>query len=205
MTKQPMTWWMWTLGTIAVLWFFWWFVHRDPERPIVTTRGFLSPADGVVVHVEKLKDTKARVKKGKKGGFDLFVDDFPEAKYAVVIMLKIWHVHTQRAPVSGKISSVYHKDGGFRNAVFGEYLQATYNNEHQGVLISGEKRCKVYMVAKLIARRIVCLVQQGDVVQQGDKIAKIRLGSQVVLVLPESQVIVKPGDKVYAGLTEVAL
>lgn len=199
-----MAWWMWTLITLASLWFFWWFVHRDPDRPIVSTRGYLSPADGTVVHVEKLKSKNARVKKGKKGGFDLFLDDFPDAKYVVVIMLKIWHVHTQRAPVAGKVTSVYHKDGAFRNAVFGDYLQATYNNEHQGMMIAGEKRCKVYMVAGLVARRIVSLVSEGTVLQQGERIAKIRLGSQVVLVLPESKVLVKPGDKVYGGLTEVA-
>ena len=199
-----MSWITWVFVGVLAVAFFWWFVHRDPDRPIVSTRGFLSPADGVVVHVEKLKSKKARVKKGKKGGFDLFLDDFPEARYAVVIMLKIWHVHTQRSPVAGKVSAVYHKDGGFRNAVFGEFLQATYTNEHQGMLIEGERRCKVFMVAGLVARRIVSLVHKGSGVEQGDRIAKIRLGSQVVLVLPESELLVKPGDKVYGGLTEVA-
>ncbi len=200
-----MIWWF-VLGGAAFIAFFWWFFHRDPDRPIVATRGFLSPADGVVVHVEQLKSgkKKARVKKGKKGGFDLFLDDFPEAKYVVVIMLKVWHVHTQRSPIAGKVTSSYHQQGRFRNAVFGDFLQATYHNEHQGMLITGDRRCKVYMVAGLVARRIVSLVHQGDVVQQGDRIARIRLGSQVVLVLPESKVLVTPGDKVYGGLTEVA-
>lgn len=145
-----------------------------------------------------------RVKKGKKGGFTMFHDDFPEAKYIVVIMLKIWHVHTQRSPIDGTVSSVFHKDGKKKNAVFGDYLQATVENEHVGMKIEGKQTCKVYMIAGLVARRIVELVSKDDTLKQGEKIAKIKLGSQCVLVLPECDIKVKPGDKVYAGFTEVA-
>jgi phosphatidylserine decarboxylase len=176
--------------------------NRDPPRKTRFFDGYLSPADGVVVAVRSAEKT-VRLKK-KIGGVTALLDDFPKAQTIIVIMMKPWHVHTQRAPTDAKVSSLVHRPGRFRNAVHGDWERSTVENEHVSLFLEGKRSCKVYLIAGLLARRIVSLVEEGDSVLQGGKLGKIRLGSQVALVLPKCEVSVKVGDRVYAGLTEVA-
>jgi phosphatidylserine decarboxylase len=57
----------------------------------------------------------------------------------------------------------------------------------------------------VLARRIKSYVSVGDEVIQGDKIGFIALGSQVVLVVPQSRdLLVKVGDRVVDGETVIA-
>ena len=57
-------------------------------------------------------------------------------------------------------------------------------------------------IAGLVARRIVCRVNRGDVLEAGQRYGMIKLGSRVDLYLPSDTVLsVKKGDNVKAGLT----
>ena len=57
-------------------------------------------------------------------------------------------------------------------------------------------------IAGLVARRIVCRVNRGDVLEAGQRYGMIKLGSRVDLYLPRDTVLsVKKGDNVKAGLT----
>ena len=59
-------------------------------------------------------------------------------------------------------------------------------------------------IAGLIARRVLCWVQPGEEVQAGQRIGLIKFGSRVDLIVPpNSQIEVKAGDKVKAGVTIV--
>jgi phosphatidylserine decarboxylase precursor-related protein len=181
----------------------WLFAHRDPEREITPYKGYLCPADGIVIGIHEVKGEKQKIKK-KAHGITAFLDDFPQGAVIVVIMMKFWHVHTQRAPADGTVVKVVHKDGTFANAVFGDYEKATVENEHGAVTFSGKHPSKVYLVAGLVARRITVAVRKGEKVKQGDRIGNIAFGSQVAIVLPKRKILVKKGDRVTAGITHLA-
>ena len=60
-------------------------------------------------------------------------------------------------------------------------------------------------VAGLIARRILCYVDAGDVLKRGQRYGFIRFGSRVDVYLPAgARVVAKLGDKVGATSTILA-
>jgi phosphatidylserine decarboxylase len=60
-------------------------------------------------------------------------------------------------------------------------------------------------IAGLIARRILCYVDEGSQVRKGERFGFIRFGSRVDLYLPKTtKVLVSLGDKVVGGETLVA-
>jgi phosphatidylserine decarboxylase len=63
----------------------------------------------------------------------------------------------------------------------------------------------VRLITSLAARRIETWVDEGEQIERGQRIGRILLGSTVVLELPEAvKLLVKKGDRVWAGETEVA-
>ena len=157
------------------------FFFRDPK--ITVTRGdgiILSPCNGTVMEI---------------------TDD--DGMKVIRIFLSIFSVHLQRSPVSGTITNIVHKDGKFlaawnpRAHIENEQNIFTIQNEN-GIFI-------VRQIAGLVARRCVSWVKTGDLLKAGDKIGMIKFSSQVDLHLPKTaDIIIKPGDKVKAGLTIAA-
>jgi phosphatidylserine decarboxylase len=80
--------------------------------------------------------------------------------------------------------------------------KASLDNEQNGVsLETGEKHRVTYVqIAGLIARRIVCYLSEGDIVEKGDRVGMIRFGSRVDVYFPAAATLrVRKGDKVRAG------
>ena len=90
------------------------------------------------------------------------------------------------------------------NAIKGK---ASAENERVSVLFSTEEgNIVVRQIAGLIARRIVCHAKPGDHLKKGKRYGIIRFGSRVDIFLPEgARIKVQVGDKVTAGLTELAV
>jgi phosphatidylserine decarboxylase len=64
----------------------------------------------------------------------------------------------------------------------------------------------VTQIAGVLARRIVCRVQPGDVLQIGQRYGLIRFGSRTDVTLPpEAEVVAKVGDVVRGGVTLLAI
>lgn len=179
-------WWLWVAGwsvavvTLAVAFFF-----RDPARS--GDRGpalYLAPADGRVLAVEQVMEP----------------DYLEDPATRISIFLSLFDVHVQRSPVAGVVERVEHRPGRFAAA-----WSETAASENESTLIgirSSEERVLVRQVAGLVARRIVTYVEEGDAVEQGERIGLIRFGSRVDLYLPADAVIdVEAGDRVYAGQT----
>ena len=59
-------------------------------------------------------------------------------------------------------------------------------------------------IAGLIARRIVCEVEQGQELNQGERIGMIRFGSRVDIYFKNKKVLVKLGQNVVAGESLIA-
>jgi phosphatidylserine decarboxylase len=159
------------------------FFFRDPERVVPQTSGaIVSPADGRVMEIVAVEAQTHRVS----------------------IFLSILDVHINRAPYGGTVSKVAYTPGKFLAAYRRE---ASLVNEANSVSIQNHDReFIVKQIAGVIARRIVCRVHPGDVLEKGQRYGLIRFGSRVDLVLPqEAEVVVQVGDFVRGGETILAV
>ena len=163
--------------TLFVIWFF-----RDPEREVPEDDSLLlSGGDGKVIEIMPLADG------GTKVG----------------IFLSVFDVHVNRVPVSGRVAEVDYRRGRFLAAW---NTVASDENERCGVVIDHPRGpVRVVQVAGLIARRIVCRLEEGENVVRGGRYGMIRFGSRVDLYLPSAaEVTVKIGDRVKGGESAVA-
>ena len=151
---------------------------RDPER--VSPEGIVAPADGVVTLVEQMPD----------GGFRMNTFMSP------------LHVHVNRAPIDSTVVRITHHPGGYLPA----FTKESERNERLvWELDSPIGPVKLVQIAGAMARRIIPYLQEGEAVSKGERIGIIRLGSRVDLYLPPGpQVLVKVGDNVVAGETQIA-
>lgn len=191
---------LFVLGTVLGRWSLWFtgysvvvlalaiaFFFRDPGRTGERSPSvFLAPADGRVVAVERVPEP------GYLGG---------EA-VRVAIYLSILDVHIQRSPVNGVVEYVEHRPGRFAPA----WSDRAAENESTAIGIStGQVRVLVRQVAGTVARRIVTYVDEGERVDQAERIGLIRFGSRVEAYLPvDAEVVVAAGDRVRGGSTVIA-
>lgn len=66
---------------------------------------------------------------------------------------------------------------------------------------------EVRQVAGLVARRIICHVNVNESMAIGERFGMIKFGSRTELIVPrcdDTEILVKIGDKVRAGLTVMA-
>ncbi len=178
------------LAVIAslVVWFF-----RNPRRHVPTGAGVVvAPADGKIVTIEEVAD-----------------DEFSGGRAICVgIFLSIFNVHINRSPVPARVIGLRYRRGKMLNALRPESAR---ENEQLAVRIEEEsapfRRMTVRQITGQFARRIVCWLKPGDVLDAGEQFGMIKLGSRTELVLPWEtglEISVKVGEKVLAGSTIVA-
>lgn len=169
------------VGFVPLLFTTWFF--RDPPRDIPKGAGIvLAPADGTILEVNET--TEERVGPCTK----------------VAIFMSVFSVHVNRVLVSGEVVGKCYKPGTFHVASLGKKTEA---NERMILYIKGQQGIfRVDQVAGLVARRIHCWPEVGAQVTQGERYGLIRFGSLLECYLPQGvRVIVKKGQKVYAGRT----
>jgi len=169
--------------TLFSAWFF-----RNPERRVPgDERMIVSPADGQVIRIAE--------------GVHHELLSGPCRK--VSIFMNIFNVHVNRIPYSGKVSRIVYHPGRFLSA---NLDKASEQNERNSVLILTDdgKEILTIQIAGLIARRIVCWVEEGDGLTRGERFGLIRFGSRLEVFLPmEAKLCVARGDKVQAGQTPI--
>ena len=182
------------LGLVLVLISIWiYYFFRDPDRfPINDDDYLVSPADGVVTFVSE-----------QKGPVELQLENTTYTK--VSVFMNVFNCHVNRTPLSGKIEEINYKPGKFLNASLDK---ASEENERNYYII----RCKktneeiiIVQIAGLIARRIVCDVEQNQELNQGDRIGMIRFGSRVDIFFKNKKVLAKLGQNVVAGESLIAI
>ncbi|MFT4245577.1 MAG: phosphatidylserine decarboxylase [Micrococcaceae bacterium] len=122
----------------------------------------------------------------------------------ISIFLTVLDVHVQRAPITGKVKQVTYHPGKFLSA---DFDKASEVNERNTVIFADYKGNEVIVtqIAGLIARRIVCDVQEGHELSAGDTYGLIRFGSRVDIYLPDgTKPTVEIGQRVIGGETVVA-
>jgi phosphatidylserine decarboxylase len=162
---------------------------RDPERPLpIDPDVVYAAADGVV------------------RGVDQAVDEpwLPgHAALRISVFLSLLNVHVNRSPVAGTIRRIEEIDGGFAPAFVD---RSEVNYRHRLALDGPHGPVVLVLIAGLIARRISRWVGDGDAVRAGQRVSLIHFGSRTDVLLPGGNVdvLVKPGDRVRAGITPLA-
>jgi phosphatidylserine decarboxylase len=155
---------------------------RDPERHILSLPGaVVAPADGRIMDI--IESTGGR---------------------RISIFLSVLDVHINRAPCAGTVRAVVPRAGKFlaayRREASAVNAATSVTLEHRG------RTVVVTQIAGVLARRIVCRVQPGDVLQIGQRYGLIRFGSRTDVTLPpEAEVVAKVGDVVRGGETLLAI
>jgi phosphatidylserine decarboxylase len=174
------------IGFIATAWCVYFF--RDPPRVTPLREGLVvAPADGLVCSV----------------GFFLPPPELglgAEPMQRISIFMSVFDCHVNRSPITGRISKIAYKPGLFINA---DLDKASEDNERNGLVIDTPSgRFGVVQIAGLVARRIVCLVNEGESIGVGDRIGLIRFGSRVDVYMPTSaRPAVAVGSRAVAGET----
>lgn len=179
----------WPLALLFVL-ITWFSCHffRDPERVVPQDANVaISPADGRVIRIERRTEPLTG-----------------QTCLCICVFMNVFSVHVNRSPVAGVVEQIRYFPGKFFNAAWDK---AATDNERCAYLIRDDAgdAWGMVQIAGLIARRIVCRVEQGDALQRGQRFGLIRFGSRVDLYVPEGyNPTVGIGEQVYAGQSVVA-
>lgn len=166
---------------------------RDPQRVIPKERNVMvAPADGKVTlvdtldHFEPLNGPAMRIR----------------------IFLSVLDVHVNRCPLHAMVRSVTHTPGTKRNAL---YEDSARTNESVLMVLEHPVRktpvAAVKQIVGAIARRIVCQVSIGTILQRGQRYGMIKFGSTTELYIPTfmaPEAAVRVGDRVWGGSTVLA-
>src|SRR5262245_41714858 len=179
------------------VWAFWFFVllllctvafFRDPERAAPADPNIVvAAADGTVMDIVELNENEVLKNKTRRIG----------------IFLSIFDVHTNRAPIDGRVVYRQRRPGHFLDA---RRPDCSEKNESMTWAFENPRvTVVVRQITGAIARRIVAWANVGDELKKGERFGMIRFGSRTELYLPLSAtVLVKVGDHVAGGATPIA-
>ena len=161
---------------------------RDPNRRVPADPNLIvAPADGRVSDIVELDEKEILKTKRRRVG----------------IFLSIFDVHTNRAPIPGRIVYRKHHEGLCLDA-----RDPDCSEKNEAMTWAFENLRGTIVVRQLtgaIARRIVAWANVGDELKKGERFGMIRFGSRTELYLPLSAtVLVKVGDHVAGGSTPIA-
>lgn len=164
------------------------FFFRDPEREVRSGADLVvAAADGVVVEIIEREEPEIVRQKMRR----------------VAIFLSVFNVHTNRAPIDGRLIYREHHRGLCLDA---RKPECSEKNEAMTWAFENPRATLVVrQITGAIARRIVGWSRVGDQLQKGERFGMIRFGSRTEVYLPLSAtVLVKVGDKVAGGSTVIA-
>jgi len=178
----------WISLLFLLLIFYTLFFFRDPERNVPPDpKAVVAAADGLVKDISEVEESDVLKTKMRRVG----------------IFLSIFDVHTNRAPIDGRIIFRQGREGlclDARNPECAEKNEAmtwAFENPRATIIVR--------QLTGAIARRIVAWADVGDQVAKGERFGMIRFGSRTEVYLPlTAEVLVKVGDHVAGGSTIVA-
>ena len=175
---------------IITIWVYYFF--RDPERFPVNDDSFLvSPADGLIIDISE-----------RTGPMELQLENTSYTK--ISIFMNVFNCHVNRTPLTGTVEEISYKPGKFLNASLDKASDENERNYYKIKCTKSGEEIIIVQIAGLIARRIVCEVEQGQSLKQGDRIGMIRFGSRVDIFFKNKNVLAKIGQNVVAGESLIA-
>ena len=181
------------LGSIFIIITIWvYYFFRDPERQSINDDAFLvSPADGLITDISE-----------QTGPIELQLENTSFTR--ISIFMNVFNCHVNRTPLSGKVEEINYKPGKFLNASLDKASEENERNYYKIKCSKSSEDVIIVQIAGLIARRIVCEVEQGQNLKQGDRIGMIRFGSRVDIYFKNKKVLAKIGQNVVAGESLIA-
>lgn len=185
--------WSWIsaiLGIIIILFTLWFF--RDPQRIIPSSAIsdpsiIIAPADGKIVEIIEMEEKEFFNGKARQ----------------ISIFLSPLDVHVNRSPVSGTVEFYRYMQGDYMVAW---HPKASELNEQSRIGVQNEFG-KVFFkqITGVLARRIVCTVTQGDVLETGEQIGMMKFGSRMDIILPlDAEILVHKDERTRGGETIIA-
>jgi phosphatidylserine decarboxylase len=172
------------IGLVLTCWCVYFF--RNPDRMVIDDENnIVCPADGVIQTICEAIPPKEL--------------DLPREKMLrVSIFLSVFNVHVNRVPATGKITQLSYHPGKFLNASLDK---ASVDNERQSILMETSDGTKIgfVQIAGLIARRIVCNLEEGEEVKVGQRFGIIRFGSRMDVYLPHKTIPLVSENQVAVG------
>ncbi len=161
---------------------------RDPERITpADADSVVAAADGVVADIVEVDETEVLKTRMRRVG----------------IFLSVFDVHTNRAPIDGRVTYREHREGLCLDARSPEC-----SNKNESMTWAFENPRTTLVVKQLtgaIARRIVGWAKVGDELRKGERFGMIRFGSRTEVYLPmDATILVKVGNRVSGGSTIIA-
>ena len=181
------------LGSILIILTIWvYYFFRDPERYPINDDSFLvSPADGLITDISE-----------RTGPVELQLENTTYTKAS--IFMNVFNCHVNRTPLTGIVEEINYKPGKFLNASLDKASEENERNYYKIKSSKSGEEIIIVQKAGLIARRIVCEVEQGQNLKQGDRIGMIRFGSRVDIYFKNKKVLAKIGQNVVAGESLIA-
>ena len=183
----------WFLSTLLALVFvalilYTFAFFRDPDRTAPTDpNAVVAAADGVVADIAEIEETEVVKAPMKRVG----------------IFLSVFDVHTNRAPIEGRVTYREHREGLCLDARSPEC--SSKNESMTWAFQNARATLVVKQLTGAIARRIVGWSKVGDELRKGERFGMIRFGSRTEVYLPlAAEVLVKVGDRVRGGATIIA-
>jgi len=177
------------LSLIFLLLIFYTFAFfRDPNRIApADPNAIVAAADGKVTDIIEIEEAEVLKTKTRRIG----------------IFLSIFDVHTNRAPIDGRIIYRQHRVGLCLDARRPECSEK--NEAMTWAFQNSRATIVVRQITGAIARRIVGWAKVGDELRKGERFGMIRFGSRTEVYVPlNATVPVKVGDHVAGGLTIIA-
>jgi phosphatidylserine decarboxylase len=184
---------------VVLLALFFAFFFRDPERHVPATASdddVLSPADGeVLVAGDAMADAAPH---GISSGVS------SKSWRQVSIFLSPMDVHVNRVPASGRVTRVVLTRGRFLPAYRRE--AATVNERSEIWIDHHGQPIVARQIVGILARRVVCRLEEGASVKAGDRLGIMKFGSRMDVFVPaDATIAVKVGEKVRGGETVIAV
>src|SRR5882724_5075855 len=175
------------VGSLLTVWLLLFFLlllfctlafFRDPNRTVPSDPNLVvAAADGRITDIVELDENEILKAKTRRIG----------------IFLSIFDVHTNRAPIDGRIIYRKHRVGLCVDA-----RRSDCSEKNESVTWAFQNQCATIVVRQLtgaIAKRIVSWAKIGDELKKGERFGMIRFGSRTELYLPlNAEVFVKVGD-----------
>lgn len=182
---------------------------RNPRRTIPGVHDdMVSGADGRVIYIKELEANQIPVTVKKMRIADVSeitkTDILKHPCYLIGIAMTLFDVHMNRSPIDGKITFIKHSDG---TAIGLNTPSSTITNERNTVVIQRDDgiMAGIVQIAARGVSRCIITAKEGDRVNRGEIIGKIRWGSQLDMIIPRNcTIIVREGEQVYAGKTIIA-
>ena len=178
------------IGLVLTLWCVYFF--RNPDRVTPEREGLIiSPADGIVQMIAEVSPPEE-------------LDMGSEPVVRVSVFMNVFDCHVNRIPCDGRIGKLVYVPGHFLNASLDK---ASEENERQMVRIDLDSGAFIgaVQIAGLVARRIVCYLEEDQIVLAGERFGLIRFGSRVDIYLPHGAVShAVIGQKCVSGETVLA-